>query len=271
MTKRTWIAAMACALCLTAGSLQAQMFPGGINGGGLGIPGGGMPTGELIAEVPDLTVAPGTMFEVPVLVNDPTPLMGCVATLNTDPSGVQFLSGTQGEGLLAYLDANGEPPQCDIMTDQASGMGFLFFGIPYDATVYGPELLVFTAIAPATPGTYTIDYMIEAFGPLATGQATITVQDGSIDPPKEFVRGDINDDGACNIADPVMLLVHLFDGGEEPNCFDSADVDDDGVVNLADVVNLLSGVFGTGFEMDETCKEDLSDDSLGTCDRSNCQ
>ena len=113
--------------------------------------------------------------------------------------------------------------------------------------------------------------MIEAFGPVATGQATITVAEGGIAPPKEFVRGDINDDGACNIADPVMLLVHLFDGGDAPNCFDSADVDDNGSVNLADVVNLLSGVFGTGFEMDETCKEDLSDDTLGSCERANCQ
>ena len=43
-----------------------------------------------------------------------------------------------------------------------------------------------------------------------------------------FRRGNINDDAAVDISDPIVLLAYLFNGGEEPGCMDSADTNDDG-------------------------------------------
>ncbi|MGE3165528.1 MAG: dockerin type I repeat-containing protein [Planctomycetota bacterium] len=61
-----------------------------------------------------------------------------------------------------------------------------------------------------------------------------------------FRRGDVNGDGAINIADAVYLLGNLFPVGV-PNalhCLEAADGNNDGGVNLADVVAILGSRFG---------------------------
>ncbi len=245
-----------------AGVAGAQPTGGGPGTGGTG--------GTLLASVPDVTVAPNTMFQLVVEVTDPNPIQGIIAMLNTDPSQVQLLSGTQGQGVLDYLTANGEPPQCDIIVDPGSMFGLIFFGVPYETAVFGTEILVITAMSPATPGSYSVTYMLDNFGAIADGIATVTVTDGNV-APKELVRGDVNDDGTCNISDPINLLGYLFAAGDVPNCLDSGDIDDNGVVGIGDAINLLSGIFGTGFIMDEACQADATDDNLGACDRADCQ
>ncbi len=234
-------------------------------------PGGGGGTGDPIeASIPDVTVAPNTMFELKIEVTDLDPIQGIIATVDTNPADIQFMSATQGQGVLNYLAANGEPPQCDIIADAMSVFALIFFNVPYELAVYGTEILVINAVSPATPGTYSINYMIDSMGMTTAGSTTITVANGNV-PPKELVRGDVNNDGTCNISDPISLLTYLFAGGAVPNCFDAADLDDDGQVGIADAVNLLSGIFGTGFPMDEECKADLTADGLGDCDRDDCQ
>lgn len=58
-----------------------------------------------------------------------------------------------------------------------------------------------------------------------------------------FVRGNANNDGSLNVADPVFILAYLFQGGLEPRCLDAADADDNGSVNVADVVVILNHLF----------------------------
>ena len=60
-----------------------------------------------------------------------------------------------------------------------------------------------------------------------------------------FVRGDVNADGARNVADAVTLLDDLFLGGSAP-CSRAGDTNGDGVLELADAVALLDAMFAGG-------------------------
>lgn len=98
---------------------------------------------------------------------------------------------------------------------------------------------------------------------------------GSIDvstPPvaADFVRGDCNEDGSVNIADPVNLLTFLFPSGAPIvlGCGDACDANDDGSLNVADAVAALSALFGNPtipLPAPSTCGPDLAADTL-TCD-----
>ncbi len=63
-----------------------------------------------------------------------------------------------------------------------------------------------------------------------------------------FVRGNSNDDGTLDIADPVFTLAHLFLGGTPPPCSDAADANDDGAVDISDAVYTLDFLFRGGPE-----------------------
>lgn len=88
-----------------------------------------------------------------------------------------------------------------------------------------------------------------------------------------FRRGDINDDTAVDISDPIVLLAYLFNGGEEPGCMDSADTNDDGQINVGDAIAVLGYIFGDGLAPPAPgpllCGPDLTDDTLG-CLTSSC-
>ncbi len=58
----------------------------------------------------------------------------------------------------------------------------------------------------------------------------------------EFIRGDSNDDGVVDIADPVRSLGHKFRGLPLP-CPDAADADDDGTLTVADDLSVLRHLF----------------------------
>ncbi len=59
----------------------------------------------------------------------------------------------------------------------------------------------------------------------------------------KFRRGYVDGDDKLKLTDAVVLLNHLFLGGEEPRCLDAADADDSGRVDLADAVALLNYLF----------------------------
>lgn len=90
---------------------------------------------------------------------------------------------------------------------------------------------------------------------------------GGLDP--EFVRGDLNDDGNVDIADPVALLAALFVAGTPPiPCQDSQDGNDDGGIDISDAIFLLANLFAGGPSPSAPfpdCGTDPSADTL-TCD-----
>ena len=66
--------------------------------------------------------------------------------------------------------------------------------------------------------------------------------------PVLFRRGDVNEDGALQIADPVALLNFLFSSGFTLDCPDAADVDDSGSLDITDAVYSLAYQFLGGPE-----------------------
>ncbi|HVR73424.1 MAG TPA: PKD domain-containing protein [Planctomycetota bacterium] len=67
-------------------------------------------------------------------------------------------------------------------------------------------------------------------------------------PGDRFVRGDSDSDGAINITDALVILLYLFQGGQEPACFDAADADDNGSLQITDAVRILGWLFTGGVE-----------------------
>ncbi|MEM7235926.1 MAG: dockerin type I domain-containing protein [Planctomycetota bacterium] len=63
-----------------------------------------------------------------------------------------------------------------------------------------------------------------------------------------FLRGDVNQNARVEVSDAVLILNHLFLGGDErvSQCLDAADVDDNGRILLADPIHLLLYLFQQG-------------------------
>ncbi len=88
-----------------------------------------------------------------------------------------------------------------------------------------------------------------------------------------FVRGDVNDDGTLNIADPISLLGYLFGGQPAPGCPDAADGNDDGALNIADAIAILGHLFGGTGPLPAPfpeCGSDTVQDSLPACTYKHC-
>jgi len=83
---------------------------------------------------------------------------------------------------------------------------------------------------------------------IAAGLAEDLDSDGVPDgcESRPFRRGDPNDDGASDLSDAVLLLVHLFGGAPSPGCMDSADANADLDVDIGDAVYVLDWLFRGG-------------------------
>ena len=104
----------------------------------------------------------------------------------------------------------------------------------------------------------------------ATGFARILK--GSVDltaagEEPNFVRGDVDANGALQLADGINFLVAIFLGNFAIPCDDAADVDNNGVHQLADGINFLVSEFLGGYDIPPptVCGADPTDpaDSLG--------
>ena len=88
-----------------------------------------------------------------------------------------------------------------------------------------------------------------------------------------FRRGDVDDSGEVNLADPIRLLNVLFSSRPiQGPCRDAADADDNGQVELTDAVYLLSYLFRQGappLGPFPSCGEDPTRDRL-SCQAMRC-
>jgi len=88
----------------------------------------------------------------------------------------------------------------------------------------------------------------------------------------EFQRGDINQDGMVDIADPVQGLAAQFQG-LLTTCMLAEDVNDDGVVNIADPIYQLTNLFSMGPNPNapfRVCGLDPTPDSLTCVSHAQC-
>ncbi|MEM7263042.1 MAG: hypothetical protein AAF488_13705 [Planctomycetota bacterium] len=80
-----------------------------------------------------------------------------------------------------------------------------------------------------------------------------------------FLRGDFNEDGTRNIADPIALLDFLFALGMIVDCEDALDANDDGGIDIGDAVFMLGFLFDEGPEPPapfDSCGPDPTSDSI---------
>ena len=87
-----------------------------------------------------------------------------------------------------------------------------------------------------------------------------------------FVRGDVNSDGALDIADAISSLDYLF-GAVALSCQDAADTNDDGRLDIADPIHLLGFLFSGDTAPAAPfpdCDTDPSDDLLECQSAGNC-
>ena len=68
----------------------------------------------------------------------------------------------------------------------------------------------------------------------------------TLDAGNPFRRGDVNHDGAFNVADPVATLQYLFAAGVAPECLAAADIDASGTILLNDPILALDYLFVSG-------------------------
>ena len=66
------------------------------------------------------------------------------------------------------------------------------------------------------------------------------------EPPRAFIRGDVDQDGRVILTDAVSILDYLFLRQASPSCLLSADVDDNERVELTDAVRILDYLFLQG-------------------------
>ena len=90
-----------------------------------------------------------------------------------------------------------------------------------------------------------------------------------------FERGDCNDDGNFDIADPVSVLAFLFPVGPPAPvvCEDACDANDDASFDLSDVYTMLDYLYGSGDPLPEPfgeCGTDETDDSFDCDDPDVC-
>jgi hypothetical protein len=105
--------------------------------------------------------------------------------------------------------------------------------------------------------------------PCNASKASVVVSftDGS-EPTSRFVRGNANNDGKIDIADPIWIINELFLAGPETICQDAADANDDDMVNLADAEYMIMYLFQAGTAPAapfDTCGEDTTSPGTLTC------
>jgi hypothetical protein len=92
----------------------------------------------------------------------------------------------------------------------------------------------------------------------------------------DFVRADVNSDGAVNISDPISALNSLFLAGDAPACPDAADANDNGSVEISDPIHILTFLYAPSRILPGSpplgiCVKDLTDDNMGVCYQGPCR
>ncbi len=223
---------------------------------------------ELI--VGEATGRPGTTVEVQVFGGVSCEVTGFSLAIGHDLAALEFLDGTPGPFLEAYLpddlffQATGQTSGNDVYV-----VIFAVFDLSPPITVppttieQGTVLATLRyAISPtAPPGATSLLNRTREYGdpnPVSNvysgkpGEAPIEpeLMDGAVNIIEEmgvaFIRGDSNNDSAVDISDVVFLLLHLFKGGAQFVCPEAADFNDDSSIDLSDAVFLMNAMFAAG-------------------------
>ena len=123
-------------------------------------------------------------------------------------------------------------------------IGYFEFYAPEDAQCFECYTVEFCDNINGTGGVFLSNRVVignQSIPPVLTYPGQVCVPATAL-----FIRGDSNNDGIVDVADPIFSLHYLFTDGVQPSCMDAADADDDGFYNITDVVFTLYFVFGIG-------------------------
>jgi hypothetical protein len=160
-----------------------------------------------------------------------------------------FVTTTQADSIYVGLDAR-ERNQRFAQQFVVDAAGFTWSG---DTRSDGPQVLEVSE-----PGLHLFSVWVResafVLDKIVLTQDMSFTPDGA-GPPESaqgppdgaggFIRGDTNGDSKLNVTDPVVLLLHLFQGAPL-DCEDRADADDNGSLNLSDVLHILNYLFRAG-------------------------
>jgi len=86
-----------------------------------------------------------------------------------------------------------------------------------------------------------------------------------------FIRGDANGDQIYDIGDTIFSLAYIFQGGQDPACFEAADSNSDAALDVGDVIFSLGALFGSGqLPADPYPNCGMSQFNPLGCEESNC-
>jgi hypothetical protein len=215
----------------------------------------------------DATGSPGQAVEIRIVLDDLTTVANGWS-LGFRHDGTQLsLIGVEN-GATTQTVNNGAPPDFQELTLDAGscdppepdgftvGVVINFTGaadLP-PGTDYELYLVEYEILAPA-PATAIVDFSFDLGCP---PYAVVLVHSGASLIPAmragriqieelSFIRGDANDDGQVDLADPVLILDVLFGDGSM-GCEVAADANQSDVIDVADPVYLLNYLFIDGPE-----------------------
>ena len=106
-----------------------------------------------------------------------------------------------------------------------------------------PLATITALVAVGGNGTHTICVQGNQ-GPQGSGQTSCCQI--ALPTPRQFMRGDSNDDKTVNLADAIASLQMLF-GSLPMTCHDAVDANDDGATDLSDPIYVLTYLLGVGW------------------------
>lgn len=211
-------------------------------------------------------VDPGDAFVLPVIAEWLEPLMGFTVSIQFPAlPPVSDLDVTIENTLTGALD----PEFFVVNIDESTGelVSAILFEVtpPLDGTVLDPvgiPLAIVEIVGTVNEGTpeqtLLFDFVDglgsppannifvvenESLPPETTTGGELLVRD-LINPPENlFIRGDVDLNGAVNLADPIFHLNYTFLGGPLPECEDAGDANDDGSSDITDAIYLLTFLF----------------------------
>ena len=235
----------------------------------------------IVATMPTSVVSPVGETVVPVTIvhNGVPDFLGFEFYFCSDPSVVEPVAVSLSEEMLTVN--NGDLPEFSNVSVSPEGpavqLSFTFGGFPF-TPLSGTEtpLGEISYLATGAEGDQTSIFSCPLTDPPAAslvfidGNQVLADLEGELIVGTRFLRGDINDDGLFDLADPIALGAYLFNGGVDSVCPRAGDATLDGVRDLADMITMIQALFGGGsIEGFGECELDPSSllpcESTGSC------